>query len=255
MTSFKAQLKDPMVFKSLMSGVASLVEEGDFTVTSKGIELRALDPSHIAMVDFKLSRDAFATFEEGNETGRDIKIRIVMQNLLKILKNVSPLERLQIIYDGDTKKLVVQLISKVLRRFTIPTLESSTEAIPDPNVVYDSMVKLDTLQLKKAIDDAQIMADNVNLSVNEGGFFVKARGETSMAEVEMPKEAVIEMTSVKPTAATYNLNYLSEIVGGAIGASNTVLLNFSTASPVKITFEMKDDNRLMYYLAPRIDSS
>jgi proliferating cell nuclear antigen len=99
---------------------------------------------------------------------------------------------------------------------------------------------------------------------------IKASGEMSSVSIEMDKgsDAILEIdlrpetdpktgqpaATTTPARATYNLNYLGEIIRAGSGASEVTSLEFSTNMPIKVEFEMPQQGRLLYYLAPRIEA-
>ncbi len=56
---FKIIIPDSKTWKNLMSAISALVEEATFDINSEGLKLRAMDPSHVAMVDFQYPSSAF----------------------------------------------------------------------------------------------------------------------------------------------------------------------------------------------------
>jgi proliferating cell nuclear antigen len=58
----------------------------------------------------------------------------------------------------------------------------------------------------------------------------------------------------EPSKATFNLNYLTEIIKAGSTASEVVTVEYATNMPVRIQFEMPQQGRLQYYLAPRIEA-
>ena len=49
---FKARIGDARLWKNLLAGISTLIEEADFNAAPEGIKLKSMDPSHVAMVDF-----------------------------------------------------------------------------------------------------------------------------------------------------------------------------------------------------------
>ncbi len=282
---FKATMNDARLFRNLLGAISSLIEEADFNASPEGIKLRSMDPSHIAMVDFEWPRTAFDNYECTANT----KLRLSVSNLLKLLKRTRSDESIEVLYDDANKKLNITLKNKITRKFITPTLEPSTEEVPTPKVPFSARVRLTAASLRDIIDDAQAISDNVKLEVEPDKFIVRAAGELSSALIEMDKgsDAILDMdlaytvkcaqcnytgtaaTPVKkcpqcqsekvtekrdPAKATYNLNYLGEIIRAGSGASEVTSLEFSTNMPIKVEFEMPQQGRLLYYLAPRIEA-
>src|SRR5881296_607155 len=263
---FKATMNDARLFRNLLGAISSLIEEADFTAGPDGIKLRSMDPSHIAMVDFEWPRTAFDSCESTANT----KLRLSVSNLLKLLKRTRSEESIEVVFDDTNKKLNITLKDKIVRKFITPTLEPSTEEVPTPKVPFSARVKLTAASLRDIIDDAQAISDNVKLEVEPDKFLIKATGELSSVAIEMDKgsDAILEIdlrpetdpktgqpaATITPARATYNLNYLGEIIRAGSGASEVTSLEFSTNMPIKVEFEMPQQGRLLYYLAPRIES-
>ncbi|HXQ91707.1 MAG TPA: hypothetical protein VN739_01780, partial [Nitrososphaerales archaeon] len=50
-TGFVARTQSPSQWKAVTSAIQTLVEEATFDVTADGITFRAMDPSHVALID------------------------------------------------------------------------------------------------------------------------------------------------------------------------------------------------------------
>ncbi len=249
---FKATMNDARLFRNLLGAISSLIEEADFNATPDGIKLRSMDPSHIAMVDFEWPKAAFDSYECAGNT----KLRLSVSNLLKLLKRTRSDESIEVVFDDANKKLNITLRNKIVRKFITPTLEPSTEEVPTPKVPFNARVKITASSLRDIIDDVQAISDNVKLEVSPEKFVVRAAGELSSALIEMDKgsDAILDIDVKERATATYNLNYLGEIIRAGSGASEVTSLEFSTNMPIKVEFEMPQQGRLLYYLAPRIES-
>src|SRR5713226_6701540 len=228
---FKTTMNDARLFRNLLGAISSLIEEADFNATPEGIKLRSMDPSHIAMVDFEWPKTAFDTYECNGNT----KIRLSVSNLLKLLKRTRSDESIEVVYDDTNKKLNITLKNKIVRKFITPTLEPSTEEVPTPKVPFNARVKMTAASLRDIIDDAQAISDNVKLEVSSEKFIVRGTGELSSVVIEMDKgsDAILEIDVKETAKATYNLNYLGEIIRAGSGASKVPSLKSRRKFPTK----------------------
>jgi proliferating cell nuclear antigen len=249
---FQASLPDAKLWRNILTAISTLVEEADFNASPEGIKLRSMDPSHVAMVDFEWPKSAFEKFT----CSEPKKIRVNLGSMLKLLKRTKSDETLEISYDDATKKVGLLLKGKITKRFALPTLESVEEEVPTPKIVFNSKVKMTTESLRDVIEDAQSISDNVRLETTPEKFLVSTSTELSSANMEIEKgsEAMLEMNVKEPSKATFNLNYLANIVRAGSSASEIVTMEFSTNNPIKVEFEMPQQGRLLYYLAPRIEA-
>jgi proliferating cell nuclear antigen len=249
---FKAAFADARVWKNLLTAISTLIEEADFEVAPDSIKLRSMDPSHVAMVDFELQSSAFESYS----CTAPLKIRMNTNSMLKLLRRVGSDEHLEIVYDEATKKIEMTLKGKLLRKFTMPTLEPAEEEVPTPKLTFNTRIKMLASGLRDMIEDSQAISDNVRLESTAEKFIVNASGELSSAVIELEKgsEALLDLEVKEPSKATFNLNYLTEIIKAGSTASEVVTVEYATNMPVRIQFEMPQQGRLQYYLAPRIEA-
>jgi len=248
---FKASISDARLWKNLLGAISTLIEEADFNATPEGIKLRSMDPSHVAMVDFEWQRSAFEEYTCEQPT----KIRVSIASMLRLLKRVGSDEVLEMLYDDKMRKLNLTLKGKMMRKFTMPTLEPAQEEVPTPRITFNSKVKLTTSILRDIIDDVRAVSDNVRLEATTERLTALAATELSSAVIELDKgsEMLLELDVKEPSKATFNLNYLSEITKAGASTSEIVTVEFSSNMPIRLQFEIPQQGRLQYYMAPRLE--
>jgi proliferating cell nuclear antigen len=176
--------------------------------------------------------------------------------MLKLLKRVGSDEILEMLYDEKTRKLNLTLKGKMMRKFTIPTLDPAQEEVPTPKITFNSKVKLTTSTFRDIIEDVQAVSDNVRLEATTEKLTAAATTELSSAIIELDKgsEMLLALEVKEPSKATFNLNYLSEITKAAASTSEIVTVEFSSNMPIRLEFDIPQQGRLLYYLAPRIEA-
>ncbi len=248
---FKATINDARVWRNLLAAISTLIEETDFNAAPEGIKLRSMDPSHVAMVDFEWNKSAFEEYSCLQPT----KIRLNVSDIVKKLRGAGS-DRLEIAYDETTRKLNMVIKGKWKTTFTLPTLDPGDEEVPTPKIAFNTKIKMVSSSFKEIIDQIQTVSDNVRLESAQEKFTAEAVTELSGAKIELEKgsDVLLELDVKEPCKATYNLNYLSEISKAGAMASELVTLEFSTNMPVKLEYEMPQQGKLLYYLAPRIEA-
>jgi len=249
---FRASVSDPRLWKNLLGAISTLIEEADFNATPDGIRVRSMDPAHVAMVDFEWQKAAFEEYT----CVEPMKIRVSLASMLRLLKRVGSDEVLEMFYDDKTRKLNLTLKGKMMRKFTIPTLDPGQEEVPTPKITFNAKVKLATSIFRDIIDDVHTVSDNVRLEATPEKLTAAATTELSSAIIELDKasEMLIELAVKEPSKATFNLNYLSEIAKAGAATADLVTLEFTTNMPIRLTFDIPQQGQLMYYLAPRLDA-
>ena len=249
---FKAVVQDAKIWKNLLTAISTLIEEADFNTTEEGLKLRSMDPSHVAMVDFEWSKEAFEEYVCDKPTN----IRVNITTMLKLLRRSKSEESLEISYDEESKKVYLTLRGKILKKFTMPTLESVEEEVPTPKLSFNARVKLMSETLKEIVEDSETVSDNISFKAKEDKLLVKASSELSNVGMELSKTdgALLELDIKEDSDATFNLNYFGQMVKAGSATSEVATIEFSTNMPIRLEFEMSHQGKLMYYLAPRIEA-
>ena len=249
---FKAVVQDAKIWKNLLTAISTLIEEADFNTTEEGLKLRSMDPSHVAMVDFEWSKEAFEEYVCDKPTN----IRVNITTMLKLLRRSKSEESLEISYDEESKKVELTLRGKILKKFTMPTLESVEEEGPTPKLSFNARVKLMSETLKEIVEDSETVSDNISFKAKEDKLLVKASSELSNVGMELSKTdgALLELDIKEDSDATFNLNYFGQMVKAGSATSEVATIEFSTNMPIRLEFEMSHQGKLMYYLAPRIEA-
>ncbi len=249
---FKLKVADARFLRDVINAILTLIEEATFHVSPDGIRLRTLDPSKVAMVDFELPKEAFDEYV----CSERVKIGVNLSELLKLLKRAGRDEYVELSFDKKSGRLKVSLMGKYARTFNMPTLEAEEEEVPTPRVTFNVKAEMRAGGLNKAIEDASLVSDHVKLEADDEKLILRATGDLMGAIVELKKgsEALLNVEAIESSKATFSLNYLSEIVKAASATSDVVTLEFSTDMPIKLDFKQPKGGKLVYYLAPRMET-
>ncbi len=255
---FNIIIPDSKTWKNLMSAISALVEEATFDINSEGLKLRAMDPSHVAMVDFQYPSSAFQEYVCSEPS----KLCIDIGDLLKLMRRVESGEQIELSLDQEKSKLVMKLIGRYTRRFSLPLLQPSTSETPTPKLSFDAKITLDGDCLNDAVADISTVSELVKFEAYPEKLILRGGGETGDVVVEFEKnnEAITEFLvniqadkELIPYRAIYGINFLSEMIKAGTATSKLSTLEFSTDKPIKIHFTLPSEGVLTYYLAPRIE--
>ncbi len=247
---FRILISDARAWRKLMDAISEIIEEATFEINPEGLYLRAMDPSHVAMVDFEYLKDSFQEFECSEPT----KICLDLGEMLKLLKRVGSGEALELSMDTGTNQLIMKITGRYTRRFAIPLLQPSATG-PTPKLTFDARVKLDADHLKDAILEVSNVSDQVRFKANPEKLTLIGESETGKVEVEFEKDnpSVYEFEVGGEVKALYGISFLEDMVKAGSSTSKVVSVEFSTDKPIKLDFELPLKGRLTYYLAPRIE--
>jgi proliferating cell nuclear antigen len=249
---FMIKMTDAKLWKSLISAISALIDEAGFNIDPSGIKLRAMDPSHIAMIDFEWPKNVFEEFV----CDQPINLCINVNEMLRLLRRIKSDESLHITLDEKLARLTITLIGSYTRTFSIPTLDTVDDAVPTPKLSLKAKIRITTNTLKDAMDDASTVSDHIKLIMTNEKFVMNAQGNVGNVLIEIPKESevILDMEAEEESTAMFSLNYLSEMIKAASALSEIAIVEFSTDMPIKLNFELPQGGKLQYYLAPRIEN-
>lgn len=243
---FHAKIKSETL-KGVVDVVSTLVDEAKFNIDADGMELKAVDPAHVAMVDLKVQKSAFEEFSaDETELGIDLdKIKEVLR--LSRAGDIIEMEQ------DEAKNRLVLNVGNITRRMNlVDTAGMSDPKVPNLNLPAKITVTSDELQ--KGIRAAESVSDHIALNASPEGFEMYSEGDTDSVSLKLPKDLLISLDVSEKVKSLFPLDYFSNMVR-SIPAGSVVTINLGSDFPVKLEFDIADkQGSVDYLLAPRIES-
>lgn len=235
----------------MCQAIAIIVDEATFNLGSENIDLRAMDPSRVAMIDFQWPKTIFDEYECDEAQ----KMCINVSELLKLLRRTSKDETIELALTPETPKLKITITGRYTRTFNMPTLEPQEEDVPTPKITFKITAKTTTEGLRQAIEDAQLVSDHVRIEADQEKLILNATGDLMGAVIELKKgsDALLDLQTQEPSKATFSLSYLAEIIKAASATSEIATIQFANDMPIRLDFHQPKEGKLTFYLAPRIE--
>jgi proliferating cell nuclear antigen len=245
---FKAEIDDVGLLQDSMKTISDLISEGLFQLTEDGLKLVAADPALVGLVDFKIEKDVFETYELDEET----KVGLNIENLYSILRRANSDDK--ITFEVDDSKFHIKMENSSTRNFSLPILNLSEDDIPETDQLgFDFEAELEASVLEGAVKDSMVVSDAVTVSANDTELNIRAEGDQSNADftITADSEGVIMMNG-EPVESMFSLDYLSKMIG-AKKLSDNVTIKLGDDFPMRLEFIRPDEVNLSFVLAPRIE--
>lgn len=246
----EAVIDDAKLFKNCIDALVSLVDEGAFVVSKEGFQLRTMDPSQIAMVDFVFPKEAFSKLdaEEGATLGLNLG------DLSKILNRTRANDKLTLSLQEKESRAMLEFKGTAKRAFKLPLLDISGSLPKEPKIQFDAVIKLKGRALKDLLHDAGLLSSHVVLEVAGKQLIVEAHGDAGDLRTEL--EAGGEVKEVKSTAearAMFPFEYLDNMTRACPDDADAEI-SLKTNAPIRVAYGI-GPARLTYYLAPRVETA
>lgn len=244
---FKAAIRSD-VLKGIVNVISTLLDEVKFVITKEGMNLRTVDPAHVAMIELKVSADAFESYE-----AEDTEIGLDLDKVKEVLKLSSPGDVIAMEQDEVHGRLIFK-VGNITRSMRL----IDTVGINDPKVPHietTASIAVTASELQRGIKAAENIADHIALSANEEAFELSCEGDNNdSVSLRLDKSQVVSFSVPEPVRSMYPLDYFSNVIK-AVGSDTVVMINISSDYPLNLFFTLADGKgEVNYLLAPRIDS-
>lgn len=245
---------DARLWRYVLSELAEFLENVGIKFDPKsGVRLKAMDPSHVALVDLYLPPPAFEEYNVEQET----TLIIPLESVKKVLRRAMKTDKLLIESDGS--RLTIGLISKgnVQRSFVLPLLSGSYEEIPELSLEFSVEAKTMGVIFATALSILEDVGDTLRIRALTDGISLASSSELSEVEIPLtttsgtlidykPPEEGEEITNI------YSMDYMS-IATAISKLAETITIKLGRDMPCEIDLDLAAGSQLKLYVAPRTE--
>ncbi|KAI8374699.1 proliferating cell nuclear antigen [Radiomyces spectabilis] len=253
----EARLQQAKLLKSLLEAVKELVTECNFECNDSGIELQAMDNSHVALVSMLLRSDGFDPYR----CDRNLPLGINLTSLNKILKCARNDDILTLKADdgGDVLSMVFESKdSDKISEYDLKLMDIDSEHLGIPDTTYDAVVHMSSVRFLEICRDLQMISDSVLVECTKEGIKFSSEGEVGKGAVTLKANGSVdneeEATVIElqqSVSMSFSVKYLVSFTK-ATPLSSRVSLNLSSEVPLLVEYKLDNLGYVRYYLAPKI---
>lgn len=226
--------------------------------TKEELYIQGMDKSHVCLFDIKISSLWFDSYEKNDEDTDDICV--IPQTFHTVLSSASNNQNIFINYIGNPESVNIELIIKdnikgeFSNYFKIPITDTDTELLNIPEVEYDSEFMINSKKIHEITSKMMLFGDNINIICNENNISLKTVGVLGEMSVDIPIDDLAEYSICEGEIIklTYSLNYIHKMCL-TTKLSEEVEFSISQHSPMRIKYDLGENSRVLFYLAPKIE--
>jgi proliferating cell nuclear antigen len=253
-TGFVARTQSPIEWKTVTAAIQTLVEEATFDISADGITFRAMDPSHVALVDLFWPSSDFQKFT----VEKSDRFTVRMEDFSKLIKRADGKDAIEISRQG-ADSLSVKLSNGYKREFELHLIESSQSNTPLPKLNFESEFVTTEPAFDRILNDISAISNHIQIETMKDRVLFSGKGDTGKASVELTtaegaKNGLESLTIQKESRATYSIEYLMKITKAAGATSDSILFKYSSKMPLRMEFKLGENSKgqIHFYLAPRV---
>lgn len=253
-SEIKYVINKPILFGDFIETISCIVDETNFVLTEKGITIKGMDPSRIAIINLSIGESFFDEII-GDSISNEFReiIGLNMGDLKKIFNRIkgSPYK---LIFSYDKFKQMVFIQGEwesTKRTFKLSCLDLEIEDVPMENLnkmTYENEILVENGVFLDILTDSEIYSEIINIELREPDLFcVKSIGQIGEYNLEMN---IDEPITVQKHSA-YSISFLKGFFSSL--RKYTSKLYIENDVPLKIFIEFDDKTKLYFYVAPRVE--
>ncbi|MEM3926747.1 MAG: DNA polymerase sliding clamp [Desulfurococcaceae archaeon] len=246
----RIRFRDAIVWRYAFVAISKIIEEATLNFSPNGLKLRAMDPSAVALIDLAIPVESFTEFDIPGE----VNIGLNMEEFAKVLKRARKGDEL--VLEIGERKISVIFEGKGIRRFTIPSIETTLQEIPEISFEVAFRGKILPKVFKDVVRELEPISDVIEFHVPGDGdkLIIRASSEIGNAELELSTSSgsLLECEILGEASSKYTLDYLIDI-STASQVSEFLLMEFGNETPIRLVYELPNGGKLEFYVAPRTD--
>jgi len=236
-------------FKYVTQALAKTNDEGDLIFTLDEMIAYVLSPDKSTLAVLRVPMTSFDEYDVSEE----MYFRIRNDEFNKIIKRATRNDEIIIEYDAEQEALKITLLDKKTgaeRVFYLPVIVLEKAEIKEPKMEGTVVATMVADDLKTLIQDANLVADVVELEAKEDTLVARASGQEREYEWTMKEnDPLLSLDIIEESRSQYAVSQLQAATKPA-GAAETAKLEFETDYPLKITFLLPNGERLVIYVTP-----
>ena len=239
---------DARVWRYVISAISKVIDEGVFIIDKDGFLFRAMDPSHVLMIDLRFPPESFEEFEVNER----VEIGANLEDVAKILRRAVKEDKFAL--EAEESRYSIMFIGRSLRKFVLPMLDVTAEEIPEPSIEFKAHARLMSDVYRDMIKDLELIGENIKFYTDGEKFIASSSSELGEVEVEFTMEggSLLDLQAEGEQSAMYSLEYFSDLAM-ASRVADAIVIHFSTDMPVQVEHELPQGAKCSFILAPRVE--
>jgi len=178
----EATLNEAVTLKRLLDAVKELVQDANFECNEGGINLQAMDNSHVALVSVKLHADGFALYR----CDRPIPLGVNLGSLTKVLKCAKDDDKctLKATDDGDVLSLKYEASrGDRVAEYDMKLMDIDADTLGIPDTDYDARITMLAAEFTRIVRDLHSLGESVRIEVSKEGVRFASDGEAAQGNI------------------------------------------------------------------------
>jgi proliferating cell nuclear antigen PCNA len=240
--------------------------------TTELLLIQVMDKSHVCLAHIEIPKQWFSYYACIKSTN----ISVNSVDLCTLMAYSLKHDIIEFMFNGDNgDKLNINLLNKNVEETTIvePSTSKNKNKTPPPfnhyfevslidveedklgvpNADYDVELTIDAKRWSEALAELSAFGENLDISCNENEIQLATVGDATTLQINIPTNKVDEFAISEGAQInlSYSLNHLFKMCSST-KLSNKVDIYFSEGLPMTIQYDLGENAKVRFFVAPKI---
>jgi len=188
---FEATLQQGSLLKKIIDSIKDLVTDANWDCSTAGINLQAMDSSHVSLVSLLLRSDGFEHFR----CDRTLSLGINTTNMAKILKCAGNDDKVTIKAE-ENADLVTFVFENAandkVSDFELKLMDIDGEHLGIPETEYNANIKMSSAEFQRICRDLTMLGDTVIIAVTKDAIKFSVTGELGNGNITCRRKTEVD---------------------------------------------------------------
>merc|ERR1712240_571339 len=254
----KSRLIQGNLLKKVLESLKDLLNEATWDCADSGIQLQAMDNSHVSLVSVNLRADGFDKFR----CDRQLSMGMNHGSMSKILRCAANDDIITVKAQDQADNVTFMFESpnqEKVSDYEMKLMNLDQEHLGIPETDYACVIKMPAGEFARVVRDLSQFGESVIISCTKEGVKFSAAGDIGVGNIKLAQTANVdkedEAVSIEmqePVTLTFATRYLNMFTKASCLAPQ-VSLSMSPDVPLVVEYNIGDIGHIRYDLAPKIE--
>ncbi|KAG7177051.1 proliferating cell nuclear antigen-like [Homarus americanus] len=254
---FEARLVHGNLLKKVLDAIKDLLTEASWDCADSGIQLQAMDNSHVSLVSVNLRAEGFDKYR----CDRNLIMGMDLTSMSKILKCSASddIITMKAQDNADTVSFIFESPSQEkVSDYQMKLMNLDQDHLGIPETEYACVIKMPSGEFARICRDLSNFGENIVIACSKEGVKFSAAGDIGTANVKLAQtssvdkeEDAVVIDMQEPVTLTFACRYLNMFTK-ATPLSPQVSLSMHPDVPLVVEYAIGEIGQIQYFLAPKI---
>ncbi len=231
--------KYPAQFRKCLEIISPIIQEANIRFKDDGIYIKTIDKTQILLLDFFISKKAF-------DSGYSVEPTLVGLNIQELKNMISRgFDEDKLSLNLTEQGLDILLTGKLERKFNLPFIDLSEQAITLPEQKYEVDFNITAGILKEILKDVNLVATTLIFKIQDNKLIIEANGNKGSIKTTLSE---IKVKSSKNFSVKFSLAFLNNITK-AMDNDKELLIKLREDAPIYLEYNLSKECTIKFYLS------